>query len=249
MTGQSETAATHRVALITGSAVRLGAATARLLHGNDYNVVIHCHRSMDAAGSLCETLNSTRKNSARLLQADLGDMAQVAALSGNAAAAWGRLDVLVNNASTFYPTPLQTVSEQDWDALFAANAKAPLFLSRACSDALKQSGGCIVNMSDLYAGRGLTNHAIYTMAKGALEAMTRTLARELAPQIRVNAIAPGAILWPPDEGLSEEKKQQIIDKSFLQRMGSPDDIAQAILFLIEKGTYITGQIIHIDGGR
>lgn len=237
------------IALITGAAVRLGAATARVLHGNGYRVVIHCNRSRDAADALAAALNAVRADTARVLQADLADSAAVTRLGEQAVAAWGRLDVLVNNASAFYPTPLAGITEAQWDDLFASNAKAPLFLARAVAGALKEQRGCIVNISDLYARHGLANHTIYTMAKAALEAMTRSLARELAPYVRVNGIAPGAILWPPGDVLPEEKQEAIIEKSSLKRMGEPADIANAVLFLATSGTYITGQILPVDGGR
>lgn len=240
---------THPVVLITGAAVRLGAATARMFHQQGYNIIIHCNNSLEAATALCVDLNKQREDSATVLQANLLEMKAVTELGNKSISAWGRLDVLVNNASAFYPTPLNSVSEQQWDELFASNAKAPLFLAQSCSAALIKQRGCIINISDLYAQRGLTNHSIYTMAKAAQEAMTRTLARELAPHVRVNGIAPGAILWPPGEELSEEKKQDIIDKASLKKMGEPADIANAVLFLAEKGSYITGQVIHVDGGR
>lgn len=238
------------VALITGAGVRLGATTSRLLHSRGYNVIIHCHHSIGKADALKDELNAVRENSATVMQADLGDTAAVTGMGEAAVATWGRLDVLVNNASAFYPLPLADSTEDDWDTLFASNAKGPLFLAKATAAALKKSGGCIVNMSDLYARRGLRNFSIYTMAKAALEGMTRSLARELAPGVRVNGIAPGAILWPTgDNTLTEEAQQAIIDKSFMKKIGSPDDIANAVLFLVEQGTYITGQILHVDGGR
>jgi pteridine reductase len=237
------------VALITGAAVRLGAATAKLLHQNGFNIIIHCNRSIAEANLLAETLNAERDDSAQVLQADLADTSAVLKLGADAIAIWERLDVLVNNASAFYPTPLNEINEQQWDDLFASNARAPLFLAKAVAEALKNQQGCIINISDLYARRGLSNHSIYTMAKAAQEAMTRTLARELAPEVRVNGIAPGAILWPPGEELSEEKKQNIVEMSSLKKTGNEDDIANAVLFLIEQGSYITGQIIHVDGGR
>ncbi len=243
------TTTTNPVALITGAAVRLGAATAKLLHNNGYNIVIHCNRSTRAGNTLASELNKLREDSARVLQADLMDQQAVVQLGEQAIATWGRLDVLINNASAFYPTPLNEINDAHWDTLFASNARAPLFLASTCADAIKTSHGCIINISDLYARRGLSNHSIYTMAKAANEAMTKTLARELAPGVRVNGIAPGAILWPPGEELSEEKKQVIIDKASLKKMGSPDDIANAAWFLIEKATYMTGQILHVDGGR
>jgi len=244
-----KTKKTNPVALITGAAVRLGAATASLLHSNGYNIVIHCNRSTQAGNALATELNSLREDSARVILADLMDQSSVLQLGEKALAAWGRMDVLINNASAFYPTPLKEITDADWDILFASNARAPLFLASICADAIQSNHGCIINISDLYARRGLSNHSIYTMAKAANEAMTKTLARELAPDVRVNGIAPGAILWPPGEELSEEKKQEIIDKASLKKMGSPDDIANAAWFLIEKATYMTGQILHIDGGR
>ena len=239
----------HPVALITGAAVRLGAASAGLLHSNGFNIIIHCHRSTTPAAELAAEFNAIRPDSSRVLQADLADIPAVTGLGEQAIAAWGRLDVLVNNASAFYPTPLASIDASQWDELFASNAMAPLFLSKTVAPALQNTRGCIINMSDLYARRGLTNHAIYTMAKAALEAMTRSLARELAPRVRVNGIAPGAILWPPGEELSEEKKQAIIDKSCMKKMGDPSDIANAVLFLVKNATYMTGQILHVDGGR
>lgn len=237
------------VALVTGAAIRLGEATVRLLHSHGYNVIIHCNRSLRAGTELAEALNAERDDSAKVIQADLADATAVKALAEDSINTWNRLDVLVNNASVFFPTPLEIASEQQWDDLFGSNARAPLLLAGATSLALKRQYGCIINMSDLYARRGLTNHSIYTMAKAALEAMTRSLARELAPDVRVNAIAPGAILWPPDEDLNDDKKQDIIDKSALKKMGTPEDIANAVLFLIEGGTYMTGQVLHVDGGR
>ena len=241
--------ASHRVALITGAAVRLGATTASLLHLHGYNIIIHCNKSLTEAACLCDEMNKQRENSATVLQANLSDMSAVTELGMLGISIWGRLDVLINNASAFYPTPLAEISQSQWDDLFASNARAPLFLAQTCAQALKQQEGCIINISDLYAQRGLTNHSIYTMAKAAQEAMTRSLARELAPKVRVNGIAPGAILWPPSEEFSEEKKQTIINNASLKKMGTPADIANAVLFLIEKGSYITGQVIHVDGGR
>jgi len=239
----------HPVALITGAGVRLGAATASLLHSSGYNVVIHCNRSRQPAESLAQTLNNARSNSAAVLQADLADDEQVLELGRQAIANWQRLDVLVNNASAFYPTPLDSITTDDWHTLFASNARAPLFLASAVARELKQQRGCIINISDLYARRGLSNHSIYTMAKAALESMTRSLARELAPDVRVNAVAPGAILWPPEVNLAEDTKDAIIAKSAVRRMGEPADIAQAVLFLVSNATYVTGQVLHVDGGR
>jgi pteridine reductase len=239
----------YPVALVTGAGVRLGAASASLLHESGYNVVIHCNRSRQAADTLAGQLNAEREHSAVVLQANLGDDDQVHALGTNAIAAWNRLDVLVNNASAFYSTPLETITAEQWHELFASNARAPLFLAASVAWALKERQGCIINMTDLYARQGLTNHSIYTMAKSALEGMTHSLARELAPDVRVNAIAPGAILWPPDENQAEDKKDAIIEKSSLKRLGDPLDIAHAVLFLARDSSYMTGQVLHVDGGR
>ncbi|MDG2176036.1 MAG: pteridine reductase [Gammaproteobacteria bacterium] len=238
------------VVLITGAAVRLGAACARLLHDKGCNIVIHCNRSITDANSLAETLNAQRNDSARVLQADLADTQAVLQLGEDAIAAWGRLDVLVNNASAFYPTPLENISDDQWDDLFASNAKSPLLLAHATAEALKKQKGCIINISDTHTQQGLKNHAVYIMAKSALEGLTRTLARDLAPDIRVNAIAPGAILWA-DQGNdhSEAIKEKIIEEISLKRMGTPEDIAQAVLFLVQQGTYMTGTVLHVDGGR
>jgi pteridine reductase len=237
------------VALLTGAAARLGAASATALHARGYRILIHYHRSRDNADALCTSLNTRRPDSALALQADLDDMAAVASLADQALSAFGRVDVLINNASAFYPTPIGTATQHQWDALFASNARAPLFLINALAGELRMRRGCIINMTDLYASRGLNHHSLYTMAKTALEGMTRTLARELAPDVRVNAVAPGAILWPPGEEPSEEKQQAIIDMSALKRMGSPEDIANAVAFLVCDASYVTGQVLHVDGGR
>jgi pteridine reductase len=241
---------TQPVVLITGAAVRIGAASARLLHDKGYNIVIHCNHSLEHAKALCSELNDNRQESAAVLQAELADTTQVIELAKNSIQYWGRLDVLVNNASAFYPTPLENISNDQWDDLFASNAKAPLLLAHATAEALKKQKGCIINISDTHTQQGLKNHAVYIMAKSALEGLTRTLARDLAPDIRVNAIAPGAILWA-DQGNdhSEAIKEKIIEGISLKRMGTPDDIAQAVLFLVQQGTYMTGTVLHVDGGR
>jgi pteridine reductase len=238
------------VALITGAAVRIGAASARLLHDNGYNIVIHCNHSLDQANALSAELNDIRQESAAVLQAELKDTKQVKELAQKSIQCWGRLDVLVNNASAFYPTPLDSINDDQWDELFASNAKAPLLLAHATAEALKKQKGCIINISDTHTQQGLKNHAVYIMAKSALEGLTRTLARDLAPDIRVNTIAPGAILWA-DQGNdhSDAVKEKIIEGTSLKRMGTPEDIAQAVLFLVEKGSYMTGTVLHVDGGR
>ena len=178
------------------------------------------------------------------------DSKAVSELADRSIAAWGQLDLLVNNASAFYPTLLETITEEQWQELFASNAMAPLLLARSTTDMLRQQQGCIINISDTHVRRGLKNHSIYIMAKSALEGMTRTMARDLAPEVRVNAIAPGAILWAENgNDLSHEMKAAIIDGISLKRMGEPLDIANAVLFLAGNASYITGQVLHVDGGR
>ncbi|NBS26755.1 MAG: pteridine reductase [Gammaproteobacteria bacterium] len=238
------------VALITGAAARIGAATATLLHENGYRIIIHYNNSVENANALANSLNNKREDSARILEANLMDSKAVSALADRSIAAWGQLDLLVNNASAFYPTPLETITEEQWQELFASNAMAPLLLARSTSDMLRQQQGCIINISDTHVRRGLKNHSIYIMAKSALEGMTRTMARDLAPEVRVNAIAPGAILWAENgNDLSHEMKAAIIDGISLKRMGEPLDIANAVLFLAGNASYITGQVLHVDGGR
>ncbi len=238
------------VALITGAAARIGAATATLLHENGYRVIIHYNNSVENANALANSLNNKREDSARILEANLMDSKAVSELADRSIAAWGQLDLLVNNASAFYPTPLETITEEQWQELFASNAMAPLLLARSTTDMLRQQQGCIINISDTHVRRGLKNHSIYIMAKSALEGMTRTMARDLAPEVRVNAIAPGAILWAENgNDLSHEMKAAIIDGISLKRMGEPLDIANAVLFLAGNASYITGQVLHVDGGR
>jgi len=238
------------VALITGAAARIGAATATLLHENGYRVIIHYNNSVENANALANSLNNKREDSACILEANLMDSKAVSELADRSIAAWGQLDLLVNNASAFYPTPLETITEEQWQELFASNALAPLLLARSTTDMLRQQQGCIINISDTHVRRGLKNHSIYIMAKSALEGMTRTMARDLAPEVRVNAIAPGAILWAENgNDLSHEMKAAIIDEISLKRMGEPLDIANAVLFLAGNASYITGQVLHVDGGR
>ena len=241
---------TSPVALITGAAVRIGKAITTRLHEQGYRVIIHCNNSIERASALADSLNAERADSACVLQANLMDTHAVATLASESLARWGQLDLLVNNASAFYPTPLDSINEAQWQELFASNALAPLQLASALAPMLKQQQGSIINISDTHVRRGLKDHSIYIMAKSALEGMTRTLAKDLAPEVRVNAIAPGAILWA-DNGndLSDEMKERIIDGISLKRLGDPSDIANAVLFLATKGSYVTGQVLHVDGGR
>lgn len=237
---------TKPVALITGAAKRLGAKTTRELHQAGFDVIIHYHSSQKAAQALATQLNESRANSAHTLQADLNNHHQVIALACAAIQIHHRLDVLINNASTFYPTPLADASESQWQDLFASNSKAPYFLAQQLSNELAKQQGCIINMVDIYASRPKAQHSIYSMAKSSLVTLTKSLAKELAPDIRVNGVAPGVILWP--ETISEAEKQQLLADIPLAKIGDPKQIAETILFLI-RNDYITGQIIAVDGGR
>lgn len=241
---------TSAVALITGAARRIGAHTSRTLHRAGYNLALHYRGSGEAAKALCAELNQARPQSAATFQADLNTLSEVRQLAQNALQQWGRIDVLVNNASSFYPTPLESCDERQWDDLINSNLKGPFFLCQALADTLRQQRGVIVNIADIHGDQPLGNHPIYCIAKAGNRMMTRSLAKELAPQVRVNGIAPGAILWPEhDAELDNEQKQRILDKVPLKRPGGPEDIAQAVLFLAQSGSYMTGQIIAVDGGR
>ena len=241
-------ALTGKVALITGAARRIGAAIATRLHEAGARVAIHYRGSADEANALAAALNEIRANSARTFQADLNDTAALPELVAAVVEWGGQIDVLVNNASSFYPTPPGEITESDWDDLVGSNLKAPLFLAQAALAELRQTRGVIVNMIDIHAQRPLKNHPVYGPAKAGLAMLTRSLAKDLAPEIRVNGIAPGAILWPEDD-MSDATKQSILDQVPLGRPGDPDDIAGCVLYLVRDATYVTGQIIAVDGGR
>lgn len=236
------------VALITGSARRVGAQIARTLHAAGYDLALHCRHSATDAGMLAAELEAHRPASTLVLQAELAELDALPALVDTTLARFGRLDALVNNASAFQPTPIGTATTAQWNELFASNAQAPFFLAQAAVPALRASRGAIVNLVDIYAERPLANHPIYCMAKAALAAMTRSLALDLGPDIRVNGIAPGAVMWPSD-GKSYDDQQAMLARTPLQRAGSPQDVAGAVLWLLRDATFVTGQIIRIDGGR
>lgn len=240
-----------RVVLITGAGRRVGAATARRLHRQGWRVLLHCFHSQRTAHLLADELNAFRPDSARVLIANLSDARAVTALAVASIDAYGRLDALVNNASSFYPTPVGTTSQAQWDDLFASNARAPFFLSQALTPALQASArGSIVNVIDIHADFPLAEHTVYCMAKAALGAMTKSLAKELAPCVRVNGVAPGAIAWPEGSGeMSAVLQEKILASVPLGRVGGFDSIADTIAFLIEGSDYISGQIIAVDGGR
>lgn len=237
-----------KTALITGAAKRIGAQIARTLHGAGCDIIIHYRSSERAAKNLCKELNDERPNSANCLQADLDETEKLSTVIEKAAKFWGRLDLLVNNASSFYPTPVGTITLDNWEELFNSNLKAPLFLSQAAVPYLKANNGSIVNMVDIHAFRPMRKHPVYCAAKAGLVMLTQSLARELGPDIRVNGVAPGAILWPDDD-INNETKNLILERTALKRPGDPEDIAKAILFLARDADYITGQIIPVDGGR
>jgi len=237
-----------RAALITGGAKRIGAAIARGLHAQGANVAIHCLHSRDDAENLCAILNRERSGSAIVLTADLLDTAQLPNLVTQTLAAFGRLDVLVNNASTFYPTPLGNITPADWEDLVGTNLKAPLFLAQAAAEPLRAAHGSIVNLIDIHAQRPLPQHTVYSTAKAGLVMLTKSLARELSPEVRVNGIAPGPILWPGG-GIDASLQEEIISRTLLKRSGSPEDIVRAVLFFTRDAPYVTGQILAVDGGR
>jgi pteridine reductase len=245
-----ETSLTGRVALITGAAHRIGATTARILHDEGMNIVVHYRSSAGAAEALAAELNGLRPDSVVTVGADLHDTAGLGALVERAAAAWDRLDVLVNNASSFYPTPMGEVTEAQWDDLLGSNLKAPFFLSQAAAPHLRAAGGCIVSIVDIHADRPLKGYPVYSMAKAGLVMLTKTLARELGPEIRVNAVAPGAILWPENEAeLDSAAQREIIGRTALKRQGDPVDIARAVRFLVRDAVYTSGHVLTVDGGR
>ena len=234
--------------LITGAAKRIGAACARLLHSEGCNVFLHYRSSKEAALQLFYELNQMRPDSAYMMKADLLNMEELGVLASEACMAWGKIDVLVNNASSFYPTAMADVTEQQWDELMGSNLKAPFFLAKLLSETLTDNKGCIVNIADIYAERGLIGYPVYSIAKAGLVAMTKILAREFGPSVRVNGVAPGTILWP-EHDLSEQERQEILQRVTLKRNGKPTDIAKAVWFLINDANYMTGQILTVDGGR
>lgn len=237
-----------QVALITGAAHRVGATIARTLHGAGLNVVLHYRHSSDAASALASELNSQRADSATLVAGDLLDMAGLASLVERATNPWGRLDCLVNNASSFYATPIGTVTQAQWDDLLGTNLRAPFFLAQAAVPWLQAAAGSIINIVDIHGDRPMKDRPLYSIAKAGLIMLTKSLARELAPQIRVNGVAPGAILWPTSP-VSDSYKADILNRTALKRLGSPQDIAQAVLFLARDAHYTTGHILTVDGGR
>jgi pteridine reductase len=236
------------VALVTGAARRVGATLARTLHAAGSDLALHYRHSSSEAEALASELERARPGSTLPLQADLARIERLPALVEQVLARFGRLDALVNNASAFYPTPVGSATPAQWDELFASNAQAPFFLVQAAAPALRVAQGAIVNLVDIYAERALADHPIYVMAKAALAAMTRTLAQDLAPAIRINGVAPGAVLWPT-QGKDYDDRETLLARTPLQRAGTPEDVASAVLWLLRDAPFVTGQIIRVDGGR
>lgn len=236
------------VALITGGAKRVGAVIARAVHRAGYNVAIHYRTSATHAMELKSELEAHRTDSVELIECDLLNTKQLTPVVEKAIARWGRLNALINNASTFYPTPIGKIDESQWEDLVGTNLKAPLFLAQAAFPALRDSGGSIINIADIHGIRPMKSHPVYCAAKAGLIMLTQALARDLGPQVRVNAVAPGAILWP---GVTKdpEREADIVNRTALKRRGHPNDVAKAVLFLLNDAPYITGQVINIDGGR
>ena len=237
-----------RSALVTGGARRVGAALVRALHGAGANVVIHCHHSLAAARALAAELMGERAGSALVVASDLLDPGQLPDLIHQAQERFGDLHLLVNNASSFYPTPVGAITLAQWDDLVGTNLRAPLLLTQAAAPALRRTQGAVVNIVDIHGLRPLRDHAVYSVAKAGLIMLTRALARELAPEVRVNAIAPGPVLWP-EAPMPETRKQTIIDNTPLRRHGAPEDIARAVLFFATDAPFVSGQILAVDGGR
>ncbi len=237
-----------RSVLLTGAARRIGAAMARAFHAAGANVVIHYRGSRQEADTLADELQAARPDSAAVVRGNLLDTASLPGMVNRAVEAFGRLDVLVNNASTFYPTQVGSITETEWDDLVGTNLKAPLFLAQAAATWLRESRGLVLNMVDIHARRPLQDHAVYCAAKAGLAMLTYALARDLGPEVRVNGIAPGAILWP-ESGLEDTDKQAVLAEVPLARAGDPADIAAAAVFLARDAGYVTGQILAVDGGR
>ena len=234
------------VALVTGAGRRVGARIARELHAAGMSVAVHCHRSREGAERLREAFEAARPGSATVVAADLLESSAAEAVVAAAEERWGRLDVLVNNASSFYPTPVGEVTEAEWRDLVGSNLAAPFFLAQAAAPLLRAARGCIVNIADVYGHRPLAGHPVYSAAKAGLVMLTRALAVELGPEVRVNSISPGAVLWPENE---DPERRRIIDAIALKRSGDPGDIARAALFLVRDAPYVTGQDLAVDGGR
>jgi pteridine reductase len=241
---------TDKIILITGGAKRVGAAITRLLHANGAKVMIHYRSSATDAAALQAELNRIRPDSAAIIQGDLLDLAILPQLVTETVRRFGGLDVLVNNASSYYATKIGNITADDWENLLGTNLRAPLFLSQAAAPELKKRLGCIVNITDMHVEQPKKDYMVYSIAKGGLKTLTRALAKDLAPEIRVNAVAPGPVLWPEDNPQFDgDYRQKVVAQTLLNRVGEPEDVARAVNFLINDAPFVTGQVIAVDGGR
>jgi pteridine reductase len=248
MTSTSSQPLGGRTALVTGGARRIGAIITRTLHERGCNIVLHYRSSATQAQALAAELNAARAHSVALVQADLLEVQRAPAVVQASVEAFGQLDILINNASTFYGTPVGEISEAQWNDLIGSNLKAPLFLAQAAASALRITRGLIVNLVDIHGMRPLRRYPVYSVAKAGLIMLTKALARELAPHVRVNGVAPGPVLWPED-GMDSELQEKILQRTLLRRAGSPQDVARAVAFFASDAPYVTGQILAVDGGR
>jgi len=242
----------NEVVLVTGGAKRVGAVITRSLHAEGKRVVVHYHRSAAAAEELVAKLNRDRPGSAALIDGDLLDTAALPALAARAVACFGRIDGLVNNASSFHPGSIGAIDEAHWTDLIGTNLKAPLFLTQALAPQLREHRGFVINITDIHAERPLRDYLLYTVAKAGLAGLTRSLALELSPEVRVNAVAPGPVLWPEEsevDTFDAAERDRIVAQTMLKRAGSPEDVADAVCFLACHAPYVTGHILPVDGGR
>jgi len=251
MSGKNvENSLQNKVILITGGAKRVGASICRLLHANGANLMIHYRSSVKEARALQAELNLQRSNSVAIIQGDLLNLAILPSLVQESIQHFGRLDVLINNASSYYPTEIGDIKDEQWQDLMGSNLKAPLFLAQAAADELRKQHGCIINITDIHVERPKKGYIIYSVAKAGLVTLTKSLAHEFSPDVRVNAVAPGPVMWPEDNPQFDELyRQRVISQTLLKRIGEPNDIAKAVKFLIQDAPFITGQIIAVDGGR
>ena len=240
----------NKIVLITGGAKRVGASICRLLHANSANLMIHYRSSVNEARALQAELNLQRPNSVAIIQGDLLNLSVLPSLINETIKHFGKLDVLINNASSYYPTEIGDIQEEQWQDLMGSNLKAPLFLSQAAAVELRKQQGCIINITDMHVERPKKGYIVYSVAKAGLVTLTKSLAHELSPEVRVNAVAPGPVMWPEDNPQFDELyRQRVISQTLLKRIGEPNDIAKAVKFLIQDAPFITGQVIAVDGGR
>ena len=240
----------NKIVLITGGAKRVGASICRLLHANGANLMIHYRSSVNEARALQAELNLQRPNSVAIIQGDLLNLSVLPSLVQETIKHFGKLDVLINNASSYYPTEIGDIQEEQWQDLMGSNLKAPLFLSQAAAAELRKQQGCIINITDMHVERPKKGYIVYSVAKAGLVTLTKSLAHELSPEVRVNAVAPGPVMWPEDNPHFDELyRQRVISQTLLKRIGEPNDIAKAVKFLIQDAPFITGQVIAVDGGR